>query len=42
LKDYAAALKDLEGILNVDPDNTYAKSTSEQIKRIINPPKRGS
>jgi tetratricopeptide (TPR) repeat protein len=38
-KDYAAALQDLEGILAVDPENAYAKSTSEQIKRILNPPK---
>jgi tetratricopeptide (TPR) repeat protein len=35
-KDYAAALKDLEGILEVDPENAYAKSTSEQIKKVMN------
>lgn len=41
-KDYPAALKDLEGILAVDPENTYAKSTAEQINKIINPPKASS
>jgi tetratricopeptide (TPR) repeat protein len=35
-KDYAAALKDLDGILEVDPENAYAKSTSEQIKKVMN------
>jgi tetratricopeptide (TPR) repeat protein len=36
-KDYAAALKDLEGILAVDPTNSYALSTAEQIKKAMNP-----
>jgi tetratricopeptide (TPR) repeat protein len=35
-KDYPAALKDLEGILEVDPENAYAKSTTEQIKKVMN------
>jgi tetratricopeptide (TPR) repeat protein len=35
-KDYAAALKDLEGILAVDPENAYAKATSEQIRKVMN------
>ncbi|HEX8279206.1 MAG TPA: tetratricopeptide repeat protein, partial [Segetibacter sp.] len=39
-KDYPAALKDLEGILAVDPTNTYAQSTVEQIKKVMNPPKQ--
>jgi len=34
-KDYPAALEDLQGILNIDPENAYAKQTSEQIKRIV-------
>ncbi len=33
---------DLEGILAVDPENTYAKSTAAQINKIINPPKQSS
>jgi tetratricopeptide (TPR) repeat protein len=37
-KDYEAALKDLEGILAVDPENAYAKSTSEKIKKIMSRP----
>lgn len=39
-KDYAAALKDLDGILAVDPTNEYAQSTSAVIKRAMNPPKQ--
>ncbi len=39
-KDYPAALKDLEGILAVDPTNSYALSTAEQIKKAMNPPSR--
>ncbi|MDB5191435.1 MAG: hypothetical protein JWQ96_998, partial [Segetibacter sp.] len=35
-KDYAAALKDLEGILAVDPTNSYALQTSEVIKKVMN------
>ena len=35
-KDYPAALADLEGILAIDPNNAYAKSTSEAIKKIMN------
>ncbi len=35
-KDFAAALKDLEGILAVDPENAYAKATSAQIQKILN------
>ncbi|MEO7310400.1 MAG: tetratricopeptide repeat protein [Chitinophagaceae bacterium] len=34
-KDFPAALHDLEGLLAVDPENNYAKQTSEQIKKII-------
>lgn len=40
LKDYPAALKDLEGILAIDPANTYAQSTAETIKKAMNPPKQ--
>lgn len=39
-KDYPAALKDLEGILAVDPANTYAQTTSEQIKKVMAGPKQ--
>ena len=41
-KDYPAALAALEGILAVDPENSYAKSTSEAIKKIINTSNKGS
>jgi tetratricopeptide (TPR) repeat protein len=34
-KDYEAALEDLEGILKVDPENAYAKSTAAAIRRIM-------
>jgi tetratricopeptide (TPR) repeat protein len=34
-KDYPAALKDLEGILAVDPENSYAKATAAQLKKVI-------
>lgn len=34
-KDYPAALAALDGILAVDPENSYAKSTSEAIKKIM-------
>lgn len=40
LKDYPTALKDLEGILAVDPTNQYAIGTTEQIKKVMNPPKQ--
>lgn len=40
LKDYPAALKDLEGILAIDPTNEYAQSTSAVIKKAMNPPKQ--
>jgi len=40
LKDYPAALKDLEGILAVDPTNEYAQSTAAVIKKAMNPPKQ--
>ena len=39
-KDYAAALKDVEGILAVDPANAYALATAEQLKKALNPPKQ--
>jgi len=39
-KDYPAALKDLEGILAVDPTNTYAQSTVTQIKKAMAGPKQ--
>ena len=39
-KDYTAAIKDLEGILAVDPENAYAKSTIEQIKKVMNGSKK--
>jgi len=39
-KDYEAALKDLEGILAVDPTNTYAQSTVTQIKKAMAGPKQ--
>jgi tetratricopeptide (TPR) repeat protein len=35
-KDYAAALVDLEGILAIDPENSYAKATAAQIKKVMN------
>ena len=38
-KDYPAAIKDLEGILEVDPQNSYATATIEQIKKVMNPSK---
>ncbi len=34
-KDYEAAIKDLEGILSVDPENEYAKGTIDQIRKVI-------
>lgn len=34
-KDYEAALQELQGILKVDPDNTYALQTTEQIKKVM-------
>ncbi len=37
-KDYPAAVKDLEGILEVDPENSYAIGTIEQIKKVMNGP----
>ncbi|MEJ7680486.1 MAG: hypothetical protein WKG06_22065 [Segetibacter sp.] len=40
LKDYPAALKDLEGILAVDPTNEYAQSTTAVIRKAMNPPKQ--
>jgi len=40
-KDYAAALKDLEGILAVDPTNSYAQATVTQIKKAMAGPKQG-
>ncbi len=42
LKDYPAALKDLEGILAVDPANEYAQSTAATIRKAMNPPKQSS
>lgn len=39
-KDYPAALKDLQGILAVDPTNSYAQSTEETIKKAMNPPRQ--
>jgi tetratricopeptide (TPR) repeat protein len=41
-KDYPAALAALEGILAVDPENSYAKSTSEAIKKIMNSSNKSS
>jgi len=40
-KDYEAAIKDLEGILTVDPENSYAKGTIDQIKKVIDANKGG-
>lgn len=37
-KDYAAALKDIEGILAVDPTNSYALSTAVSLKKAMNGP----
>ncbi len=34
-KDYPAALLELEGLLKIDPDNSYAKQTAEQIKKVM-------
>ncbi len=34
-KNYEAAIKDLEGILSVDPENDYAKGTIDQIKKVM-------
>lgn len=39
-KDYPAAIVDLEGVLAADPENAYAKSTIEQIKKVMNAPKK--
>lgn len=36
LKDYDAAIKDLEGILAVDPANAYALQTKAQIEKVKN------
>ena len=44
-KDYAAALKDVEGILAIDPENSYGKTVSEQLKKALSrpqPPSRSS
>ena len=41
-KDYPAALKDLQGILAVDPTNSYALSTVDVIKKAMNPPKQSA
>jgi len=40
LKDYPAALKDLEGILAIDPSNSYAQSTAETIRKVMNSSKQ--
>lgn len=40
-KDYPAALAALDGILAVDPENEYAKSTSKAIKKIMNQSNKG-
>ena len=37
-KDYAAALKDVEGILAIDPENSYGKTVSEQLKKALSRP----
>lgn len=39
-KDYPAALKDIEGILAVDPANEYAQSTAATLRKAMNPPKQ--
>ena len=39
-KEYTLAIKDLEGVLAADPENAYAKSTIEQIKKMMNGPKK--
>lgn len=41
-KDYPAAIKDLEGILEVDPGNSYAQATIDQIKKVMNKPAGGT
>jgi hypothetical protein len=41
-KDYPAAIKDLEGILEVDPTNSYAQQTIDQIKKVMNKPAGGT
>lgn len=41
-KDYPAALKDLEGIMAVDPANSYAPQAMAQIKKAMNPPKQSA
>lgn len=38
LKQLPEALVDLQGILAIDPENSYAKSTAAQIDKILNPP----
>lgn len=40
LKDYPAALKDLEAILAIDPTNSYAQSTAATIRKVMNPGKQ--
>ena len=42
LKDLPAALVDLNGILAIDPENNYAKSTAAQIDKILNPPPKAA
>ncbi|MDB5231453.1 MAG: hypothetical protein JWN76_2258 [Chitinophagaceae bacterium] len=37
-KDYAAALKDVEGILAIDPENSYGLTVSEQLKKALSRP----
>ena len=39
-KDYPSALKDLEGILAVDPTNSYATATVAQIKKAMAGPQK--
>lgn len=41
LKDYPAAIQDLDAIIAIDPENAYAQSTKEQIKKVMNAPKGG-
>jgi hypothetical protein len=42
LKDYPAALKDLEGILAVDPTNAYALSTAATIRKVMSGPTKAA
>ncbi len=39
-KNYEESIKDLEGILSVDPENTYAKGTIDQIKKVMSGPSK--